>query len=158
MTYPTWESGAPPSDELGNPLSLEGFPKPRWAHLLHVLPLCASVLTVALLCVGADGGCAGLQQQGWVPGTHYQPKYVMDTCGYLRTVAWNLHGSMAAGFRLGAIDGDILTEDIAQWDVVDGVLSGPPCPPWSLIGAKGGENDVRALVFRRVTDIIIDQG
>ena len=70
-----------------------------------------------------------------------------------------LHGPPLPGavFKVGAT-GDILEEDISQWDRVDGTIAGPPCPPYSTMGARQGHNDPRAAVHARVTDILVDQG
>ena len=58
-----------------------------------------------------------------------------------------VHGSHVIGFRLGEVDGDILQENIANWERMDGVICGAPCPPFSLIGPRRLEKDLRYRVL-----------
>lgn len=48
--------------------------------------------------------------------------------------------------------------DVKSWRPVDGVVAGPPCPPWSSIGLRAGADDSRAKVWRKVNEILQDQG
>ena len=41
---------------------------------------------------------------------------------------------------------------------VDGIVGGPPCPPWSTIGGRAGSEDPRSGPFNRFLDILEDQG
>ena len=36
------------------------------------------------------------------------------------------------------------------------IVSGPPCPPWSNIGLRGGDEDIRSSVFWTVCDHVIN--
>ncbi len=131
-----------------------GFPAPRWKHLIPALPIPARPVTLALPCVGLDGACNGLRAIG-IP---FVARYVVDVAGYLRRPLAAVHGAdEAERFDLGPLDGDLLQHDIEDWDRVDGIISGPPCPPWSRIGRRLRKDDARAKVFDRVTDLIIDQ-
>ena len=125
------------------------------------LPEFGLPLLLALTCVGADGASVGLIRQGWVSGVHFLPTYVFGTSGWLQSALEIVNGpALAMGFRLGPIDGDILSDDVdvSQWDQVDAIMSGPPCPPWSSMGHHAGRDDDRARVFDRVTDLIASQG
>ena len=134
MTYPAWHQGEFPLDEHGQYLQFEGFPTPRWADLVGQLPLLSRQLTLCLPCVGIDGGSNGLQSLGWRSGEHFVPKFVLDTQAYLGLPLSKVHGSLADSFLLGPEKGNILKADISSWDRVDGIIVGPPCPPFSTIG------------------------
>ena len=110
-------------------------------------------ISLALPCIGIDACGHALVELG-VP---FEVKYAYDILSYLAGPLTALHGDIDH-FHLGSIDGDILLADITSWDRVDGVVAGPPCPPWSLIGKRGSWNDVRSRVWWKVTDILIDQG
>ena len=130
-----------------------GFPHPCWTHLLQSFPRVRQEVTLALPCMGLDACCCSLAKLG-VP---FRVEYGYDTeIGLLGPIT-DLHGPDATGIHLGPC-GDILAADISLWNRVDGVVSGPPCPPWSTIGLQCGWSDVRAQVFLKVTDIIVDQG
>ena len=45
----------------------------------------------------------------------------------------------------------------ASLEPVDGLISGPPCPPWSTTGNRRGCSDERSLVWDKVCQIIVDQ-
>jgi site-specific DNA-cytosine methylase len=47
--------------------------------------------------------------------------------------------------------------DVTLWDPVDGIVSGPPCPPWSSIGSRSGKNHSLAQVWDKVCEILCDQ-
>ena len=84
-------------------------------------------------------------------------KHAYDIQACLARPLTALHGDISH-FHLGHIDGDLLAADIHAWERVDGVVAGPPCPPWSQSGKRGSWTDPRAQVFWKVTDIIIGQG
>ena len=46
--------------------------------------------------------------------------------------------------------GNLLHLDIDKMEDVDLIIAGPPCPPFSSMGLKGGWNDERAQTFRVV--------
>ena len=108
-------------------------------------------------CVGLDAWTAAMAELMW-PGP-YTVKYALDIDREMADPLLRLHGTPLPGavFKVGAT-GDILEEDISQLDRVDGTISGPPCPPYSCIGARRGNNDPKAAVHARVTDILVDQG
>ena len=58
--------------------------------------------------------------------------------------------------HLGKVEGGIFSFDhTSVAGVIDGVVSGPPCPPFSSIGLGGSEEDVRSRVYLRVLDWVI---
>ena len=130
-----------------------GFPHPCWTHLLQSFPHVSRQITVALPCMGLDACSHSLAELG-IP---FHVEYGFDTHMGLLGPITDLHGPDATGIHLGHC-GDILAADISRWHRVDGVVSGPPCPPWSTIGLQHGWSDVRAQVFMKVTDVIVDQG
>ena len=134
-----------------------GFPAPMWKQLMHPGSLDAisrtRLLTLALPCIGIDACGHALRRLG-VP---FKVRYAHDVLTCLAGPLTALHGSIEH-FNFGRMDGDLLRADITAWDRVDGVVTGPPCPPWSAIGQRSSWNDPRAQVFSKVNDIIIDQG
>lgn len=134
-----------------------GFPWADWPRLIGDIPTLERGMTLAMPCVGMDAWSAGMAQMRW-PG-QYIIKYAFDTDPEVAIPLWRLHGPPVPGavFKIGS-HGDILKEDISRWDRVDGTITGPPCPPFSMIGARQGKNDPRAAVHARVTDILVDQG
>ena len=95
-------------------------------------------MTLAMPCVGMDAWSAGMAQMRW-PGQYFI-KYAFDTDPEMAIPLWRLHGPPVPGavFKIGS-HGDILKEDISRWDRVDGTITGPPCPPFSMIGARQGK-------------------
>ena len=93
---------------------------------------------MAMPCVGLDAWSAAMAEMRW-PGP-YMVKYAFDIDLEMAIPLWRLHGPPLPGavFKIGAT-GDILEEDISQWDRVDGTIAGPPCPPYSRIGARRGK-------------------
>ena len=134
-----------------------GFPWADWPRLIGDIPTLGRALTLAMPCTGLDALSAAMSQMRW-PGP-YLVKYAFDIDPEVAIPLWRLHGPPPPGavFKIGAT-GDILKEDISKWDRVDGTLGGPPCPPYSMIGARQGKKDPRAAVHARVTDILVDQG
>eukprot|EP00969_Alexandrium_andersonii_P123402 5453588-Alexandrium_andersonii.AAC.1 len=53
--------------------------------------------------------------------------------------------------KCGPVAGNIFRLPLADLvGEVEGLVSGPPCPPWSSIGARLGSADARSSVFERV--------
>ena len=91
-------------------------------------------------------------------GFDYDLVSLYDTSTYLRAPLAEMHSATpACNFRLGPVEGDILLADYKSWPRLDGLVTGPPCPPWSAIGKRKSGDDKRAKVFEQVTRIIIDQ-
>ena len=52
--------------------------------------------------------------------------------------------------------GNVFTMDTTMLATCHFIVSGPPCPPWSSIGQRAGDDDIRAGVFWAVCDHIIN--
>jgi DNA-cytosine methyltransferase len=53
-------------------------------------------------------------------------------------------------------EGDVVNMDTAMLRSCHFIVSGPPCPPWSNIGLRGGDKDIRSCVFWAVCGHIIN--
>ena len=150
MAFPSWNVGEVPLDPAG-------FLDADWPRLVGDIPTLGRGMTLAMPCVGVDALAAALAELRW-PGP-YMVKYAFDTDPDVALPPCRLHGSPVAGavFKICAA-GNILEEDISQWDRVDGTCTGPPCPPYSMIGKRRGNDDPRAAAHARVADILVDQG
>lgn len=107
-------------------------------------------LRVAMPCVGIDGAGAALGHLGvkWVPNNVY------DLEGRYRDHLSCL--MIGCPLHLGPTDGDVCRVDLKSLErPVDMLVSGPPCPPWAGNGCRGGQSDVRAMVFVAVLRIVI---
>ena len=78
-------------------------------------------LTLALPCIGIDACGHALR----VLGVPFSAKYAHDVQACLVGLLTTLHGSIEH-FNLGRMDGGLLRADIAAWDRVDGLVTGPP--------------------------------
>ena len=134
-----------------------GFLAPAWVTMLDADTWrCiqgGQPLTLALPCVGIDA-CSQALVDMKVP---FLVKYAYAIQVSLARPLTALHGDIS-GFHLGQIDGNLLSADVHAWDRVDGIVAGPPCPPWSNSGKHGSWADTRSQVFWKVNDIIVDQG
>lgn len=50
--------------------------------------------------------------------------------------------------------GDVLR--VPSLQPCEGLIAGPPCPPWSTLGDRGGDNDERSLVFKKILTYLED--
>ena len=150
MAFASWEAG-------NLPMEAAGFPGADWPRRVGDIPTLGRGITLAMPCIGLDAWSAAMAEIRW-PGK-YMVKYAFDIDPQMAAPLFRLHGSPLPGavFKIGS-NGDILEEDISQWERVDGVIAGPPCPPFSRIGARRGRDDPRAAAHARVTDILVDQG
>lgn len=126
-----------------------------WVSQAGPLPQFPRPLRLALPCAGVDGAGHALRMMG-VP---VDPVHVYDLNSYLRPALLALHGPSSANrLHLGPDVGDILRVDPRELEPVDGIVAGPPCPPFSSIGLRGGQYDPRADVFQHVVDMIVELG
>ena len=86
----------------------------------------------------------------------YSPVNVYDKLGGLESFHNFLFGDLSLTFMLGPREGDLLKKALVGLKDSDGLISGPPCPPWSTSGTQGGASDPRARVFDRVIQWIIE--
>ena len=89
----------------------------------------------------------------------YNVRYFYDIAEYTAPVLQQLRKHLSPDiFHLGSVSGNLLEADVTSWSRCDGLISGPPCPPWSMIGQRGHMDDIRAQVYEKITLAIIDQG
>ena len=136
-------------------MQLEGFPKYPWSHMIPAFPQMDRKMTLALPCLGMDALSAGLREIHW---DGFEIAYAYDIDESLIPTLLHMHGP-DANLHIGRRTGDVLACNEEEWSRVDWVIAGPPCPPFSSIGAnRAPEDDPREAVFRKVTKIIISQG
>jgi site-specific DNA-cytosine methylase len=86
-----------------------------------------------------------------------EPRYL----GHLQQHFGELGMTPAAisdAIRLGKVAGDLLRvpfSRLLQIAPIDGICSGPPCPPWAGQGKKGSLADPRARVYLRLLEWVI---
>ena len=106
-------------------------------------------------CIGLDALGAGLLEIDWKA---FEVVYAYDIDASLAAALVRMHGERAASFHIGNC-GDLLACNVQEWDRVDWVIAGPPCPPYSAIRNRGvaPQNDPRERLFLKVTEIISHQ-
>ena len=121
-----------------------------WTHLVEAFPEVSRKIRLALPCVGLDSLCAGLLEMKF---SAFDVIYAYDIDSSLVPHLLSLHG---IGLGLGGDAGfgqagGFLSVDVTAWERVDFLMSGPPCPPWSSIGQRRGQDDIRERVFVHIT-------
>lgn len=112
-------------------------------------------LRVAEPCAGS---LASVRDALAVSGTSFTPVNVYDVQNGLCQMARMLYGEAAQTFNLGRSGGNLLDVPLDMLSDAHGLISGPPCPPWSSSGKRKGQSDARAAVFDRVVDWVIELG
>ena len=112
-------------------------------------------MRVATPCVGLDAG----SRSAWALRAPWQPVAVYDVEANIHSNLDFLYCDKAEQTKhLGAVAGDITNisteEAVGNIGDVHGLLSGPPCPPVSSIGARKTFSDSRTTVMARVLDWI----
>lgn len=150
MAWPPWQPFEMTPDA-------RGFPVPIWKHLLPAFPGVSRKVRLALPCIGADALGMGLREMDW-DGVEIVYAWDVDPCLLPFLIA--VHGPIGLGGSESGIGwgGDVLEFDLALMTRVDFLITGPPCPPWSPIGLRGGGSDIREKVFQKVTEMIEVQG
>ena len=149
MAWPPWQP-------FGMTPDARGFPVPIWKHLLPEFPAVSRKVRLALPCIGADALGMGLREMSW---DAVEIAYAWDVDPSLLPFLLAAHGPIGFGGPASGIgpSGNILKFDVASMERVDFLVTGPPCPPWSTIGRRASEDDVREEVFQKVTEIIEHQ-
>lgn len=135
---------------------LSGFRRPPdWAANIRD-SLCSWTesgkdLSALLVCAGADAPSYALQDMA-IPNT----AEVWDIDPSLKPGLLKLHCS-SKKLRLGPVMGDILRYPCSYFGSANVLVAGPPCPPWSTMGAGKSFDDPRAKVFDKVLEIVEDQ-
>ena len=105
-------------------------------------------MRLALPCIGMDALGHGLGEMNW---DAFEVPYAYDIDESLAVVLGQMHGKKAAGFRIGRRPGDLLKCNVQEWERVDWVVVGPPCPAFSSIGDQSvaPRDDTRENCFAR---------
>lgn len=120
--------------------------------LLSVTTVNALTLTCGLLCCGID---AVTMAMGKAENLKLYVEFAFDTNAGLQD---SLCGRVPRLSQyLGEKLGDILNYSANSFAIVDLLVAGPPCPPFSTLGAHFGIDDVRTSVFWKVLEIIAYQ-
>ena len=138
---------------------LQAFPKPpTFADVVGGWPFQDVVwedyepLNVSSPCAGLLASKDALESLG-VPHTMTD---VFDVDVRLRPALERLL-SNSAELHLGGGTGDITKTDV-EWDPeAHCMITGPPCPPFSALGVRGGTADPRERVFRATTRILAER-
>ena len=143
MAYPAWPRGQPPLEPYG-------FPCEDWSAVFTDVPRLSCALRVALPCGGIDAFGHFCNQLGidWCPSYYY------DVAAFLEPYMKSMYGPWASHFGIGPCSGDVTVVDFTQWEDIDVLVAGPPCPPWSSIGMRYGADDKRAQVFTTVSNMV----
>ena len=103
-------------------------------------------LRVTEPCIGLGGARVAAKQ--W--NMPYRSCNVYDKMRGTRELHEAMVGSEAESYNLGQ-EGEILDVPLAALDQrTHGLISGPPCPPWSSSVSKRVPEDPRAQVFQQV--------
>ena len=93
-------------------------------------------------------GTHDVMQEWQIP---YEPINVYDIQSGLREILCVKFGrDISDRCELGLIDGNMLNVPLQLLSGGDGLVAGPPCPPWSSIGPKLGIDDMRVQPFERL--------
>ena len=81
----------------------------------------------------------------------YVPVNVFDWQSGIRELHIAKHGlSVADTFEFGRKDGDMMACPLQALSRSDGLIAGPPCPPWSSAGQRRARDDPRVEPFDRL--------
>ncbi len=127
---------------------------PVWAGHVNALAGFPRGLSILELCGGASTACLAAELLLGRGAVRLSGFY--DTDPECRPMVRLVHGSNRA-VCIGSPAGDILRKSPNVFPPANAVISGPPCPPWSSVGARGAFDDLRARVFVKVVDIIVNQ-
>ncbi len=125
----------------------------RTPDLGHIQALLSRPLRIALPCVGLSNASDALRNHLKIK---HVPVHQYDLLEYLRGPILALHPDLAESemdLHLGAEEGDICKATPSNMAMVDGLVAGPPCPPWSSKGLRGAASDARSQVFDHVIEI-----
>ena len=93
-----------------------------------------------------------------VVGAHFSHGRVICTKDdRFKTAVADLVGKLSRDSTYIGPSGNLLQVDMENMEDVDVIIAGPPCPPFSSIGSRGGLNDERAKVFGAVHNMLKNQ-
>ena len=126
-----------------------------WQHLKRELAGFPHGLKVLELCGGMGTGHIALQELlGDVATFGIVGHFDIDETLRPVLVASGLPSRM---IHLGKNDGDILKKSPKDIPLHHLMIAGPPCPPWSSLGARSSWTDARSQAFYKVMEIIAYQ-
>lgn len=148
MAAEPWAKGCPPLDPLG-------FPHLCCADLFEaILPRFQQRLRLGFPCGGIDAPGAFLRSMG----IDYDIGFFCDVSESLRLPSSEMHGrDLVQHFLLGS-KGDITKIPVQDLPIVDGIVYGAPCPPFSSIGTRQFSRDSRSDVFEACHELLSYQG
>lgn len=118
-------------------------PKLAWKTHLEHLALPKRRLRIALPCCGVSACCAAFAESA------FEGCNIFDLFNDYEVLLRHMFPGKT--LHLGRIGGDLLLKSLESLELpIDGIIAGPPCPPWSGMGKRKGVHDVRADVFTRV--------
>lgn len=110
------------------------------------------MMRISLPCAGIDGPSKAMAEGGWpIRATN-----IYETEAKLQPALMRLHRALGTDIKqlhVGKAMGDICG-DGRLLQPSEGLIAGPPCPPWSALGKKRGNSDPRAAVFWQVLEDI----
>ena len=130
----------------------------EWTSLFPPLPQLARAVRLACPCVGVDGAGHALSMMG----VRSEAVNVYDLIdGYRDYLLGRLVDGLGqpvnvANLHLGRRAGDLTRAPFNALTIpVDLLISGPPCPSFSVAGSRGGFQDPRGRVFVRVLQWVL---
>ena len=129
--------------------SVSGFPwPPAWEHRVQLRALPQRALRLAVPCVGIDGCSRALDRLR--VSTRLVNAYDIEP-NLKELLSGHPNIASLSDLHLGPVEGDVTRVPLSDLTTpVDGLCSGPPCPPWAGNGSKRAEGDPRAQVFMAV--------
>ena len=102
-------------------------------------------------CAGFDGAGQSLRAMG----VDYEMAGAWETSRAPSQVLRKMYGANSSKLHLNRDDGDVMKVRLVDLPLADGVVSGPPCPPWSSMGPRSRWKDQRARVLKRIIQWIV---
>ncbi len=103
---------------------------PAWRQHVGQLRPIPRPWRISLPCLGIDGASHAMQHMK-MP---YELAFACDIDEKLLSALKAIHGEAVQSIALGQQDGDVLAVDPWGQSPVDGLIAGPPCPPFSPLG------------------------
>ena len=132
--------GAHPRDSIWKSLAAQ-----EWVGHLPDMSVFRTRCPPRLLfpCAGFDGPGQSLRAMG----VDYEMAGAWETSRAPSQVLRKMYGATSSKLHLNRDDGDVMKVRLVDLPLADGVVSGPPCPPWSSMGPRSRWKDQRARVL-----------
>ena len=123
---------------------------PRWADYFPPLPALNRRLRLASPCCGIHGSSFACEAMGVATESNNIWDLEDGYYGHLHHHLTEI-GAQFFKLNLGPTKGDLLKLKLSKLELpVDGIVTGPPCPPWAGQGKHRCHKDPRAKVFLRI--------